>query len=110
MTRAVKVSGSPADLSEQPSYSLARALGGGIGEIARVRCDFEGLLDPDSVLQVQWQGLRDAARCREEMTGLEIVLQPIGAGTAGGAGRVLVPSMVIHPRQLPHVIRPALAD
>jgi thiamine kinase-like enzyme len=92
VTRAVEVSGSPAGLSEQPSYSLARALGEALGQLHGSGVTFEGLLDPDSVLQAQWQGLRDAVRCREEMTGLEIVLQPIGAATADGAGPALVPS------------------
>ncbi|WP_417712411.1 choline/ethanolamine kinase family protein [Roseibium aggregatum] len=92
VTRAVEVSGAPAGLLGQTSHGLAQALGQALGRLHGSGAAFEGRLDPDCVLQAQWQGLRDAAGLGVEMAGLEEVLQLRATVTAGSAGSVYVPS------------------
>jgi thiamine kinase-like enzyme len=53
---------------------------------------FEGRLDPDGVLQAQWQGLQDIAELRVEMTGLDKVLKLRAPGISVSAGLAYVPS------------------
>ncbi|WP_460080261.1 phosphotransferase [Roseibium sp. LAB1] len=90
VTRALDVSGSIADLSGV-SDGL-QALGQALGCLHGSGADFEGRLDPDAVLQVQWQGLQESGRHLGEMTGLEKVLQVLGTGGTDRAGAAFVPS------------------
>jgi thiamine kinase-like enzyme len=75
VTRAVEVRSIPAGLLGLPAYDLAQALGQALGRLHGSGAAFEGRLDPDSVLQMQWQGLLDMTEHRAEMAGLEEVLK-----------------------------------